>query len=227
MGILVNSSDVKAIKHLWLILHVLALTSGLVGLSGWFITPFLTKDIQSDKWHQVFRWTSIIGGLSCGGISLSSSLVLSSLEPRINALNKYELAQFKHSVASQLFLAQQTNSAIASSLFAEQKSSLCNQSMELWNSNDDKLPGDSLPGWGSRGTLQRSITETELHGQNDAVLIALKDGVPDSEIVKNVMGYGGRRYQEGKEILEAIKAEVLQQEGNRDEDEETVPGDEG
>ncbi|MDB9518232.1 hypothetical protein PN466_14885 [Roseofilum reptotaenium CS-1145] len=168
----------------------------------WFCTPFFTRNVRVNSYHQFFRWSSVVVGLVSGGACLSSSIILSGLEPKIKALEKYDVAQFKHSVASELFLAQQTNSAIALAVSTERKSSL-----GLTDPNasiDEDYEGVPL----ERSLPPNSEGSNETNGLTEQVRIALNDGLPDSEIIKNVMGYKGAKYAEGRAKLEQIKSSL-------------------
>lgn len=202
MGILINSTDSKSIKQLWLTYHIVAIISSVVGLSIWFSTPFFTRHVRFNSHHQLFRWSSIIIGLGTGGSALYSSIVLAGLEPKIKALEKYETAQFKHSVASELYLARQTNTAIALAVSGERRVEL---GVEPRNAMEIEGYEDSVDNGTEAVTSEVPVNGTQNEPGTDAIAIALNDGIPDSEIIKNVMGYSGRNYQQGKTKLEEIK----------------------
>jgi len=212
MDFIVNHQDSKAIKQLWTTYHVVGICSCLIGISVWFSTPFFTRNVRVNRQHQVFRWASIGIGLGSGVGALSSSLILASLEPKIKALNKSEMARFRHGVASELWMAQQTNSAIALSVTSERKSSLGVTALELRNSPELESSGDSVTEPLPPETLRVTRNETELTASNETIITALNDGLPDSEIIKNVMGFTGRNYQKGKARLDEIKAQLEREE---------------
>ena len=216
MGILINDPSVSSIKKLWITLHLVAILSAGVGTVAWFCTPFFTREVKTNRYHQAFRWASVIVGISGGGTSLLASLWLAELEPRKTAIDKYDAAQFKHAVASELYLAQQTNSSIVQSLVTERKTSL---SLDF----PEYLPEESygvsyVPDNGnsvSYGTNNETNGVTD--SERDQVAIALQDGIPDSEIIRSVLHCPGRKYQEGKAKLERIKSELEKSEEYDDE----------
>ncbi|MBP0043375.1 MAG: hypothetical protein J7545_15615 [Roseofilum sp. SBFL] len=208
MGILINDSSRQSIIKFWFTLHIVAVTTSVIGVITWFSTPFFTRNVQENRYHQFFRWGSVAIGLTSGGSCLGSSLLLAELEPKVKALQKYELAQFKHSVASELHLAQQTNVAVAQAIVMERQDSLglnqAEESYESYNGYDN----ENFEGYnGSNET--NGVTEQE----HEQVAIALADGVADSEIIKTVLKCGGAKYQEGKAKLECIKKGLNQEEG--------------
>ncbi|MBP0037655.1 MAG: hypothetical protein J7545_09650 [Roseofilum sp. SBFL] len=212
MGLLINPSESKSVKQLWFVLHTVSVISGVLGISIWFCTPFFTRYVRANRYHQLFRWGSIVIGLVSGGTCLGSSIVLAEIEPKVKALNKYDLAQFRHSVASELYLARQTNSAIALAVSSERKSSL-----GLTDPNasiDEDYEGVPL----ERSLPPNSEGSNETKGLTEQVRTALNDGLPDSEIIKNVMGYKGAKYQEGRRLLAEIKKDLPESESSEEND---------
>ncbi|MFM6355337.1 MAG: hypothetical protein ACKPE9_05680 [Planktothrix sp.] len=131
-------------------------------------------------------------------------------------MNKREIAEFKHTIASDLFLAQGTNSAIAQFVLTERQASLTPVT-EFPESSDVELSDPSVHRQFPKSSessksseLQELSKETErernLELFMEPVLEALENGLKDSDIIKDVMGFKGRRYAEGKIILNDIKS---------------------
>ncbi|HEY9864743.1 MAG TPA: hypothetical protein V6D21_11260 [Candidatus Obscuribacterales bacterium] len=144
---------------------------------------------------------------------------LAKTKPKIDAINKREQAEFKHSLASDLFLAQGTNTAIAQYLLTDRTTSLTSQGV---SDSEVTLDGDTtdfeegtsitsqtpevgtstLPVSGSKPEVGLS---TEAEEMFELVVDALEDGYSDTKIVEELMGYKGRNYKKGKKVLSEIK----------------------
>ncbi|MEX6776160.1 hypothetical protein ABIT13_05200, partial [Limnospira fusiformis NRMCF6962] len=106
MDVINPSANNQAIRSNWRLLNGISVLIAVTATPVWFFTPFLT--------HQnTLRWLSIGYGMEGGAGLLLTGNELAKLKPKITALNKQEEVDFKHSVASSLYLTQQTNQAIA------------------------------------------------------------------------------------------------------------------
>ncbi|MBD2482302.1 hypothetical protein, partial [Planktothrix sp. FACHB-1365] len=164
-------------------------------------------------------FSSITYAILASSSSLYLTTQLGKLKPKIDAINKREQAEFKHSLASDLYLAQSTNTAIAQYLLADRSSSLSSeQAVESELLNDSVHQGfsenvDSVQN--SSELLNKSVQTVQNSSDNELsplaiehfedVLDALEDGLSDSHIIKNVMGFKNYRYKEGKNVLNEIK----------------------
>lgn len=169
----------------------------------WFFTPFLT--------HQnTLRWLSIGYGMEGGAGLLLTGNELAKLKPKITALNKQEEADFKHSVASSLYLTQQTNQAIAEFLNFQRHDSLYAQPELLESAVYGEL--SELPEKLESSELASQFELTELsklaERYRQAVLDALDKGVIESKIIKDIIGLGGAKYSKGRAVLELIKQDA-------------------
>ncbi|MFM6210989.1 hypothetical protein, partial [Planktothrix sp.] len=117
-------SHSEAIKQNWKLLHGINILALATAVPIWFVTPFLTRNPESNGWHKFFRFSSIGYAIVVGSSSLYFSNKLGKMKPKIDAMNKREMAEFKHTIASDLFLAQGTNSAIAQFVLTERQASL-------------------------------------------------------------------------------------------------------
>lgn len=219
MVTLVNPSTEKAIRKLWNLYHAFNIIAIFSSVPLWFFTPFLARDIDNN-WHKFFRGFSIIYGLTASGTVLFISNELTRLKPKIDALNKRETAEFKHSLASDLWLAQGRNTAIAQLLLSSSVPSTPSDDVRSAEGtpeedDSDSEPSPSRPSPAPEGTLSRvregegkrkeGGLSPEAESFFDDVLDALEDGLSDYKIIESVMGYKGRHYQKGKAILEEIK----------------------
>ncbi|MFM6194914.1 MAG: hypothetical protein ACKPEN_09930 [Planktothrix sp.] len=209
-------SHSEAIKQNWKLLHGINILALATAVPIWFVTPFLTRNPESNGWHKFFRFSSIGYAIVVGSSSLYFSNKLGKMKPKIDAMNKREMAEFKHTIASDLFLAQGTNSAIAQFVLTERQASLTPVT-EFPESSDVELSDPSVHRQFPKSSessksseLQELSKETErernLELFMEPVLEALENGLKDSDIIKDVMGFKGRRYAEGKIILNDIKS---------------------
>jgi len=214
------NANSEAIRANWKTYHLINIVALSTAVPIWFITPFLTRNPESNGWHKFFRFTSISYAIVASGTSLYLSNQLGKLKPKIDALNKREQAAFKHSVASDLFLAQSTNTAIAQFLVTERSSSLSSEPVTTLEPLPEAEGNENEPEVTELVTAREpkgyKVTVTSSEGTEpqlsplaeefiDAVMDALEDGYSDTKIVKEVMGFSGRNYQDGKKILAEIK----------------------
>jgi len=208
-----------AIKQNWKLNHCINLFLLTTSLPLWFFTPFLTREVNSNGWHKFFRFTSISYAIIASGTSLYLTTQLGKLKPKIDAINKREQAEFKHSLASDLYLAQSTNTAIAQYLLTDRTTSLASDTgstPEVALSEDTTVYDEEISGsTGSTGITANALpvngskTETELSAEAqemfEVVVDALEDGYSDTKIIQELMGYKGRSYAKGKMVLNEIK----------------------
>ena len=208
-------SHSEAIKQNWKLLHGINILALVTAVPIWFVTPFLTRNPETNGWHKFFRFTSIGYAIVVGSSSLYFSNKLGKMKPKIDAMNKREMAEFKHTIASDLFLAQGTNSAIAQFVLTERQASLTPVG-EFPESSDVELSdpsvhrqfpksSESSESYGNAELSKETERERNLELFMEPVLEALENGLKDSDIIKDVMGFKGRRYAEGKAVLSDIK----------------------
>ncbi|AMW29399.1 hypothetical protein [Arthrospira platensis] len=203
MDVINPNANNQAIRSNWRLLNGISVLIAVTASPVWFFTPFLT-------YQNTLRWLSISYGMGGGAGLLLTSNELAKLKPKITALNKQEEADFKHSVASSLYLTQQTNQAIAEFLNFQRHDSLYAQP-ELLDSHahgefrelPEKLESSELA---SQFELAELSKLAERYQQ--AVLDALDKGMIESKIIKDVMGLGGAKYAKGRAVLELIKQDA-------------------
>lgn len=213
------SSNVEAIKQNWKTHHLINIFLLTTSLPFWFFTPFLTRDVNVNNWHKFFRFTSIGYAILASSTSLYLTTQLAKTKPKIDAINKREQAEFKHSLASDLFLAQGTNTAIAQYLLTDRTTSLTSQSVSdpevtleadttvldggtSITSQTPEVGTSDLPVSGSQVEVTLSQEAQEFL---EAVLDGLEDGYTDTQIIEQLMGFKGRSYKKGKKVLSEIK----------------------
>jgi hypothetical protein len=209
----------EAIKQNWKTHHLINIFLLTTSLPFWFFTPFLTRDINSNTWYKFFRFTSIGYAVLASSTSLYLTTQLAKMKPKIDAINKREQAEFKHSLASDLFLAQGTNTAIAKYLLTDRTTSLTSDGVSdsevtleadttafdneaSITSQHTEVGTSDLPVSGSKPEVGLSTEAEEMY---ELVIDALEDGYSDTKIVEELMGYKGRNYKKGKKVLSEIK----------------------
>lgn len=209
----------EAIKQNWKTYHLINIFLLTTSLPFWFFTPFLTRNPELNGWHKFFRFTSISYAILASSTSLYLTTKLGEIKPKIDAIKKREQAEFKHSLASDLFLAQGTNTAIAQYLLTDRATSLTSQGVSdsevtleadttvfddetSLTSQTPEVGTSDLTGSGSKPETGLSVEAEEMF---ELVIDALEDGYSDTKIVEELMGYKGRSYKKGKNVLNEIK----------------------
>lgn len=188
-------------------LHGIALGAVVTSASLLIATPFFTRDL-SNQWHRFFRWSALGIGLVGGVTGVGCSVALEKLRPQVLALEKQELAQTKHCIASTLWMAQQVNSLIAQSVVSSQKAELTGTYPAELTDLPEAEVSDLRTSVSSGSSVNREslpIQGWELDGVGDA----LEDGRSDTWIIEKVLRMGGRHYEQGKERLEKIKDALI------------------
>lgn len=220
MVVVVNpNAQSQAIKTSYQLMHGINIFALVTAVPLWFSTPFLTRSPEANGYHKFFRFASISYAIVASGTSLFFSNQLGKLKPKLDALNKRELAEFKHTIASDLYLAQGTNSAIVQFLLSERSTSLTSDDgnyLEVTPEANTTVSGSKVSGNGS--TPEITISATSVNGNNaevplsqeaqdffEAVMDGLEDGYSDTQIIQELMGFKGRSYQKGKVVLAEIK----------------------
>lgn len=203
MDVINPSANNQAIRSNWRLLHGVSIFLAITALPVWFFTPFLTRYSQ-------LRWLTIGYGAGCGTGLILTGIELAKLKPKITAMDKQEQADFKHSVASSLYLTQQTNQAIAEFLNFQRSASLYAEPEILEPSTGESF--GSLSKISKNSELASSSENSEIYEIaekfKDAVLDAIYRGVKETEIIQQVMGYRGERYKLGRAALDLIKQEA-------------------
>ncbi len=215
----INPTNENSIKKLWRVYHAVCL--GLIPsiFLIWILTPSVTRNLSS-KSQLILRLLSVSYGIAGSSLVLYSAIELTQLKPKIDALRNRETADFKLSLAADLWLAKSTNAAIAESVLIGRKEELGfpvfsepGTPETLMENEFPEVPGGSespgkleLQGSGKLGN-SGNFTQDNIknHPQLDEVSEALESEIPDSKIVKEILGCKGRSYQDGVKILGLIK----------------------
>ncbi len=196
-------------------LHVIGVSSIAITIVGLSIPTFYRD--KSNFWDVMKNWGAIglIGG---SGYSLFwCSKQLEQIQPELNAIEKAELMQGKHSIASWLYHANQLQSDIAKSVTAENSPIQQNHQAEMleaayrqglqegYEEAVNSLPSveNAISRDGETGkVMEISNLSPELI---EMVQVEILDGKSESKIVMETLGMRGRNYKRGKEIVRQIK----------------------
>ena len=204
MDILNSDPSRIVVKQHWFTLHGIALGAVVTSASLLIATPFFARDL-SNQWHRFFRWSALGFGLVGGATGISCSVALEKLRPQIVALEKQELAQTKHSIASTLWIAQQVNTLIAQSVVSARKAELTG----TYPAELTDLPEAEVSNFPTSVSSVSSVSPIQ-EWEIDNVTDALEDGRSDTWIIERILRMGGRHYERGKERLEKIKSSLAQ-----------------
>lgn len=164
------------------ILHQQAVAATLAGLLVWSIAPFCSK-------HPAWRYGSLTFSFGCGVITVLTGLKLEKGKLLFNALQKAEEDDYLHRIASSQFAQQQ------------QWEMLAQTSMPL----TELTPPEAME-VPTTSTSEASLPLTELtETTTKEVEEAVREGKSDTHIIEKVLGMPGRRFAEGKEILQRLK----------------------
>ena len=167
------------------------ISAGL-GMLLWSISPFIS---DASAW----RYFSLTGGLVCGGVTIYSATQLSSVL-RFSAANaKAEERDYIHRIAASQYSQQLFWDTIATTSAEPEVTS----TPEI-----PEVPGETaFPASASASEFPGELVFTE-------VVEALEAGKSDSHIIQEILGYKGRRYPEGKELLAQVKEAIKSNDNN-------------
>lgn len=183
------------------ILHSTGISSAIAGLFLWSITPFVTES-------KLLRFGSLGTSLILGGISLASGVKLEQNKTLYRAIQKAEEDDFLHRIASAQYGQQQVWETIAAGgtrrddlpVGATSTLEVPGSDAEVSEVPEDGELTDSLP-----GSNQTSQLVAGSPGSPGSVKKAIKEGKSDTWIIENILKMGGRKFEEGKVILEEMK----------------------
>jgi hypothetical protein len=184
-------SQEKSLKNQCLLLHIGCNLSLIAGLIVSTLPSFLTN-------NQIIRISCLTGGfiLGCNIVLVSGQLEI--VTRRSKALEKAVQENFGLDLVTKQILIE-----------GDLKSRLLPQPVPEDIPNNQYVPDNNqsleVP------ESDESYIEISEPQYND-VLMALEAGKSDSVIIQDVLGKKGRKYQEGKAILNQIKQEQLQDE---------------
>ena len=202
MDILNPKPDSIHVRSLHDILHNVAISIIPLATVAVLATPFFTPNPKQNHWHQTFRWSSLTLGFCASVIGLKCADRLQHLKPKIDSLNEQEKREFTFDASSHLKLAQLRNLGIVQMMMGEVNQAKLQAEAVL---NPELLEPADDSGYTARNSEVTGGTDSVTDDEVDEVLDAIKDGVSESKIIKEMMGFKGRQYSQGKKILEQLK----------------------
>ena len=207
MDILNPKPDSQHVRNLNGLLHNVTLVVVPTATVLILATPFFTPNPKSNNWHQGFRWTSLSLGFVASIIGLKCSDKLQHLKPKIDSLNEQEKREFTFDASSHLKLAQLRNLGIVQMMMGEVNQAKLQADAVL---NPELLEPADESSYNSRNSEVPDGTDPVTDDEIEEVLDAIKDGVSESKIIKEMMGFKGRQYSQGKQILEQLKKDNIE-----------------
>lgn len=166
------------------VLSSLAIGGALSGLIVWSVAPFVTQ-------NKPLRFLALSYSMVAGLIACYSSSVLIRNQRIYKALDSSEIDDYLHQLAVTQYSQQR---------FWEGRAF---ESSELLEPNQTKDSGKV-----SSHLTNSELTELDANELIELVEDAKADGLSDSKIIKEILGYRGERYGEGKELLKQIKKQM-------------------
>lgn len=207
MDILNPKPDSQHVRNLNGLLHNVTLAVVPTATVLILATPFFAPNPKQNNWHLGFRWTSLGLGFCASIVGLKCSDKLQHLKPKIDSLNEQEKREFTFDASSHLKLAQLRNLGIVQMMMGEVNQAKLQADAVL---NPELLEPSDDSGYSSRNSEVTDGTGSVTDDEIDEVLDAIKDGVSESKIIKDMMGFKGRQYSQGKQILEQLKKENVE-----------------
>jgi len=182
------------------LLNVLAVAAFIASLFLWSVAPFIpSSNSNRDKF---VRYLSLICTILGGDILLSCGRKLERNQPLYKALERAEENVFIHQVATSQYAHEQEITELAKPTSQAAFPRFPSPENFSGPGNPENQRESDFSGSGN--------SEENFPDQLDLEKIsaAVKAGEPDSFIITDLLGMRGRRYQEGKELLEEIKLTV-------------------
>lgn len=186
------------------LLHCLSVGTIAGGILLGLGSPFFNTNKQN-LWDINKRWLGVVGLFAAGGSLLYFSNQLETVIPEFEAIKKAQNADKKHQVASWLHYAFEQNQRTAASSIG----SSTPKPVELLEPSETGEFDGSFDGPKISTQLasnERTELERTIEPFIEPVLKALEEGVSESKIIKDVMGFKSEKYIEGRQILDSIKS---------------------
>lgn len=206
MGTLIGiSSPQVQLRQNRSLLLFLASISSLSGLLLWSASPFALNN-PKDKVQVVLRYLSLFTSLSCGVTAIACGNQLQKINPLVKAIETAEKNDFLEQLAVSQYQQQQ---------YWQQKALAPTQLQTLSPPLSDQVQPESADALSeslsttSTNELPTS-TNSEVTGSEHfrslykSVSLLKEQGLSDTKLVEEVLGMGGRKFNEGKQMLDAL-----------------------
>lgn len=176
-----------------------------------FIVPSLVG--RNNPVHIAGRIITPVVTILAGGLILKSAGEIETLTPLVNLIESQNLALLKHGLNSQTYVETKSNTLLAAKTVMQLTESLEPEvstelplevsAKEMPTSKDFPVSEVAVSEI-AVSDVSAEITQQQLGLVSRAILEELSDTV----IIEKVLGYGGRHFSKGKEILTAIKKQL-------------------
>jgi hypothetical protein len=190
-------------------LLLIASVSSLSGLLLWSASPFVFNN-PKDKVQVVLRYLSLFGSLSCGVSAIVCGNQLHKINPLVKAIETAERNDFLEQLAVSQYQQQQhwQQMALAPTQLQPLSQQVQPESSEASSETSSTTSTNELP------TSQNSEVNGSEHFRSlyKSVSLLKEQGLSDTKLVEEVLGMGGRKFNEGKQMLDAL-LQLGQQQG--------------
>jgi hypothetical protein len=178
-------------------LLLIATASSISGLLLWSASPFALSN-PKDKVQVVLRYLSLFGSLSCGVTAIACGSQLQKINPLVKAIETAERNDFLEQLAVSQFQQQQQWHQMALAPTQLQPVDVAVQPQG--SDQSSTTSADSLP------TSQNSEVNGSEHFRSlwKSVSLLKEQGLSDTKIIEEVLGMSGRKFNEGKQMLDAL-----------------------
>lgn len=200
MGSLIDiSSPQQQLRQNRTLLLITGGFSTIAGLFLWSSTPFIFNN-PKDKVGVCLRYLSLFGSLSLGIAAVASGHQLQRISPLIKAIETAEKNDFLDQLASSQYVQQMQWQQEAMTALQPPSSA---QSSEV----QPEISDQSSTTYSDQLTTSKNsevTTQQDFHSLYKSVSLLKEQGISDTRIIEEVLGMGGRKFNEGKQMLDAL-----------------------
>jgi hypothetical protein len=201
MGTLINiSSPQQQLRQNRSMLLLIASVSSLLGLLLWSASPFIFSN-PKDKVAVCLRYFSLLSTLGCGVAAVVSGRQLEQISPLIKAIDTAERNDFLEQLAVSQYRQQQHWQQMAIA-----PTQLQPLSQQVQQARPESSEASSTTSTDELPTSQNSEVNGSEHFRSlyKSVSLLKEQGLSDTKLVEEVLGMGGRKFNEGKQMLDAL-----------------------
>lgn len=198
MGTLIGiSSPQVQLRQNRSMLLLIATASSITGLLLWSASPFALNN-PKDKVQVVLRYLSLFGSLSCGVTAIVCGNQLQRISPLVKAIETAERNDFLEQLAVSQYQQQQQWQQMALAPTQLQQFPVAVQAEPV--DQGSTTSADPLP------TSQNSEVTGSEHFRSlwKSVSLLKEQGISDTKIIEEVLGMSGRKFNEGKQMLDVL-----------------------
>ncbi len=202
MGTLINiSSPQQQLRQNHSLLLLTGGVSTIAGLFIWSASPFVFSN-PKDRVGVCLRYLSLLTTLGCGVGAVVSGRQLERISPLIKSMDTAEREDFLTALATSQFVQQQhwQQQALAPTQLQPLSTPHSDQVQPESDSPLSTTSTESLP------TSQSSEVTGSEHFRSlwKSVSLLKEQGLSDTKIIEDVLGMSGRKFNEGKQMLDVL-----------------------